>query len=122
MDAFFTGGDFASCAMDQLKGAIKHRLDWFAHENVQQFPAEVLTPLHQWYGEQSSLISPQRFGKPLNRLRIYRLFFRKNLYTWHGPSMRQILKLTCPLKPLNLTSDSLYYMTNSELVSYSSKV
>lgn len=42
---------------------------WFGHENLVRFPEEYLTeqlaPLG--YSCQSTAISPQRFGKPMNR-------------------------------------------------------
>ena len=41
------------------------RPGWFIHENVQKFPGEYLQ--FDEYGKQETSISPQRFGKPMNR-------------------------------------------------------
>jgi len=52
-----------------LFGFQKIRPAWFGHENLVRFPEEYLTealaPLG--YVCQSTAISPQRFGKPMNR-------------------------------------------------------
>lgn len=51
---------------------LKHgdlRLGWFIHENVLKFPGEYLEDTFKplGYGNQSTVVSPQRFGKPMNR-------------------------------------------------------
>ena len=43
------------------------RLAWFLHENVPEYPEAFLEPLLERYNVQKTLISPQRFGKPMNR-------------------------------------------------------
>jgi hypothetical protein len=43
------------------------RLDWFVFENVPEYPTDYLRPLEQKYAYEETLISPQRFGKPMNR-------------------------------------------------------
>ena len=42
------------------------RPGWFIHENVQKFPGEYLQ-FDDEYNKQETSISPQRFGKPMNR-------------------------------------------------------
>lgn len=46
------------------------RLDWFVHENVPSYPGSyVEEPMKKrGYKMETCLISPQRFGKPMNRL------------------------------------------------------
>ena len=46
------------------------RLDWFVFENVPEYPTDYLAPLEQKYAYEETLISPQRFGKPMNRPRL----------------------------------------------------
>ena len=43
------------------------RLDWFMLENVPKYPVEFLKGLEATHDYQTTLISPQRFGKPMNR-------------------------------------------------------
>lgn len=44
------------------------RPKWFVHENVKRFPKHFLTDaLGGIYSLQETMISPQRFGKPMNR-------------------------------------------------------
>lgn len=45
------------------------RLGWFVHENVPNFPGEYLEDIFKplGYDNQSTTVSPQRFGKPMNR-------------------------------------------------------
>lgn len=52
------------------------RLDWFVHENVKNFPEEYLTSTlePEGYLQQATAISPQRFGKPMNRTAWFILF------------------------------------------------
>ena len=122
------------------------RLAWFVHENVPNFPGEwVRDEFAPEYGNQHTIISPQRFGKPmsrqvcretkhiafffftvfesnvvwaratLSRLRQYNLFYDQSKFEWHGPSLRHILKLTCPLQELKLNADDMYFLTKTEL-------
>lgn len=111
------------------------RPGWFIHENVQKFPGEYLQ-FDDEYNKQETSISPQRFGKPMNRqgfekqkksitfplidhlsrLRVYRLFYDKSKYIWRGPDLRTILKATLPHQPLRLTADHLYFLEDDELV------
>eukprot|EP00435_Cladocopium_sp_Y103_P038338 s1532_g10.t1 len=94
MDTWFTGGDFASEAMRQIQTAVRRRLDWFVFENVPEYPTDFLAPLEQKYAYEETLISPQRFGKPMNR---------------------QILKLLCPMTDLKMNADAMFWMKPSEL-------
>lgn len=43
------------------------RLDWFLLENVLKYPVEFLKALDITHDFQTTIISPQRFGKPMNR-------------------------------------------------------
>ena len=44
------------------------RLAWFVHENVPNFPAQWMRDeFAEEYDNQHTLISPQRFGKPMSR-------------------------------------------------------
>ncbi len=56
---------------EKFKESLPHHLRpaWFAHENVNRFPGAFLeNPLvEHGYGVQRTAISPQRFGKPMNR-------------------------------------------------------
>ncbi|CAL1168273.1 unnamed protein product [Cladocopium goreaui] len=115
MDTWFTGGDFANEAMCQIQTAVRRRLDWFVFENVPEYPTDYLRPLEQKYAYEETLISPQRFGKPMNRLRKYRLYWNKEKYTRKGPCLRQILKLVCPLSELKMDADVMFWMRPSEL-------
>ena len=53
------------------KESLPHHLrpTWFVHENVNRFPGPAVEdPLvERGYGVQRTAISPQRFGKPMNR-------------------------------------------------------
>ena len=51
----------------------------------------------------------------LSRVRQYNLFYDRSTFEWHGPSLRHILKLTCPLQELKLNADDLYFLTKTEL-------
>ena len=45
------------------------RPPWFIHENVREYPDEFFKPLLlKGYAYEETVISPQRFGKPMNRL------------------------------------------------------
>ena len=53
------------------------RLDWFLHENVTGFPhAWLKDEFAQRYACEETLISPQRWGKPMNRWGWPRLFIQ----------------------------------------------
>ena len=57
---------------------LETRLDWFLHENVPDFPGPFLEkPMEKaGYSCQKTLISPQRFGKPMNRQSgLWKMFF-----------------------------------------------
>ena len=45
------------------------RLGWFVHENVLKFPGKYLEDTFEplGYSHQCTAVSPQRFGKPMNR-------------------------------------------------------
>ncbi|CAK9098054.1 unnamed protein product [Durusdinium trenchii] len=44
------------------------RLSWYVHENVNGFPGKwIIDELAPKYKCEECLISPQRFGKPMNR-------------------------------------------------------
>lgn len=63
---------FASLVSRAPSLQLKHgdlRLGWFIHENVLKFPGEYLEDTFKplGYGIQSTVVSPQRFGKPMNR-------------------------------------------------------
>lgn len=58
MRAFFTG----------LFVTWDLRLSWYVHENVNGFPGKwIIDELAPKYKCEECLISPQRFGKPMNR-------------------------------------------------------
>lgn len=46
---------------------------------------------------------------------MYRIFFDKEKYCWRGPNLRQVLKLTCPLRPLKMNADDMYWMKPKQL-------
>eukprot|EP00438_Fugacium_kawagutii_P025940 Skav207665 [mRNA] locus=scaffold1857:174390:176482:+ [translate_table: standard] len=72
LDSWFTGCDFPSIAMQQLSTAIRRRLSWFVHENVIRFPGKYITDeFEPKYQCEESVISPQRFGKPMNRQPVF---------------------------------------------------
>lgn len=112
------------------------RLDWFVHENSINFPKEYLEEAFgNKYACEETWISPQRFGKPMNRcevvismvfviaidecclhrLRSYKVYYLKSKYQWRGPPLRQLLKALLPLQPLQMDADALFFMTKSEL-------
>ena len=112
------------------------RLDWFIHENSVNFPKQFLEDAFaNKYASEDTWISPQRFGKPINRcevaisslfvitidecslhrLRSYKIYYKKGKYLWRGPSLRQLLKVLLPLQPLEMDADDLFFMNNSEL-------
>ena len=111
------------------------------HENVTHFPEDYLDQLGRDYGSESAIVTPQRFGKPMNRpgifgrilnihegdlamvsffytyrLRKYHLKYNKKKYAWKGPTMRQILKLTCPLQPLKLNAHDMFFRAIKKLL------
>ena len=50
------------------------RLAWFIHENVEHYPPQhIEKPFSEktGYGMQSSKISPERFGKPMQRQMVF---------------------------------------------------
>ena len=51
----------------------------------------------------------------LPRLRQFNLFYDRSKFEWHGPSLRHILKLTCPLQELKLNADDMYFLTKTDL-------
>ncbi len=53
------------------------RPDWFAHENVVRFPGEIIQKpfAKAGYEMQETHISPQRFGKPMNRQHCFEILF-----------------------------------------------
>ena len=112
------------------------RLDWFIHENSTNFPKDYLeAAFANKYASEETWISPQRFGKPMNRcevgisrlfvitidecslhrLRSYKIYYLKSKYQWRGPPLRQLLKALLPLQPLEMDADALFFMTKSEL-------
>eukprot|EP00434_Breviolum_minutum_P016191 symbB.v1.2.014267.t1/scaffold1033.1/size247163/5 len=165
LDSFFTGADFPSIALEQIDAAVRRRmgknegmdttnlekklvhdvyvadkndqqLDWFVHENSTNFPKEYLEEAFgNKYACEETWISPQRFGKPMNRcevvisivfviaidkcclhrLRSYKVYYLKSKYQWRGPPLRQLLKALLPLQPLEMDADALFFMTKSEL-------
>ena len=58
------------CKISFLCPSWKLRLDWFVHENVPGFPRDYLmdTLGPAGYDCQMTIISPQRFGKPMSRI------------------------------------------------------
>lgn len=117
------------------------RPKWFVHENVIQYPgAYVEEPMEKaGYGCQHTTISPQRFGKPMNRwvgcskfclicfcgvfkpnwnmtrVRSYRIFWDKSKLAWRGPSLRQILKAVLPHQPLRMDANDMFFLTPDQL-------
>lgn len=63
------------------------------------------------FGE--NLLTSQHFPNP-QRLRTYRLFYRKDTYSWKGPPLRQLLKLLCPLQKLNMDANDMYLQSRDE--------
>ena len=104
------------------------RLGWFIHENVRAFPlAYLMDKLGQKYACEECVITPQRFGKPMNRplatrgsrlifarLRRYRIFYDKKKFVWKGPPLQELLRLLLPLRELTMDADDLYFFTKSQ--------
>lgn len=50
------------------------------------------------------------FYNLLGRLRVFRIFWKLDSLEWHGPSLREILKLVAPHNDLGMTALTMYWL------------
>ncbi|CAK9091028.1 Uncharacterized protein SCF082_LOCUS42902 [Durusdinium trenchii] len=107
---------FLSCLADQL---VNHKPDFILGECVEGFDTDMLGELTKdWYTLLPLSISPEMFGFPATRKRLYMILLRKGVLSWHRQVQRgdpASLFFTLFSRPLSLCGE-VYFNAPPEYV------